>query len=145
MIGPKLNARSYAILILAAIALVVGGKLIAQDTATGSQYQGTAEVAAATREVAAATREVAASNAQIAEALRALATSVDNAGKNNGEARMTPVGSDNNAAAMSTRNDNQPAGIQPVIVGSDSAPAAVVTPVPSHSAGSGVFEMDKKK
>ena len=145
MTGPKLDARSYAILILAFLAVVLGGKLIAQDTVTGSQYQGTTELAAATRDVAAATREVAAANAQIADALRQLATSVSDMKKSEGSGNSSNAISDSNAAVIGTRNNEPAGGIQPVIVGSDSAPAAVVTPVPSKTANSGVFEMNKAK
>lgn len=133
MTGPKLNARSYAILILAAIALVVGGKLIAQDAGSGSQYQANTEIAAATRDVAAATREVAAANLQIAEALKMLATSIDNTNKNGSDAANTAP-----ATASTTAG-----GVQPVAVGGNSAPEALVTPAPVKGTG-GVFEMDKK-
>lgn len=84
MIGPKLDARSYAILILAVIGTLLGATLLAQQatpiqgglTSTSDVAAASRDVAAATRDVAAATREVAASNAQIAEAIRQLATSV---------------------------------------------------------------------
>ncbi len=77
MIGPKLDARSYAILILAVIGTFVAANLIAQ---TQSSYQSQAEIASATREVATATREVAQSNAQIAEAIQDLASAMRDLG-----------------------------------------------------------------
>lgn len=77
MIGPKLDARTYAIMILAVIALVASVNLVAQQyTAERSGVSVTSDVATATREVAKATERVAESNAQIAEALRELAGAV---------------------------------------------------------------------
>lgn len=132
MVGPKLNARSYAILILAALTLALGGKLIAQESGAGSQYQASAEVAAATRDVAAATREVAASNNAIAEAIRQLAASVDNAGKAKGAT----------TESSAPASDAQSGGIQPVSAPANDAAAPAAAG--SKSDKSGVFEMDKK-
>ncbi|MCC6547471.1 hypothetical protein IT570_09925 [Candidatus Sumerlaeota bacterium] len=131
MIGPKLNARSYAVLILAAIALAVGGKLIAQESGVGSQFQGSSEVAAATRDVAAATREVAASNNAIAEAIKQLATSVDNAAK-------AHTADNSSSAATESAAGNQGGGVQPVATGGNDATGA------ANKTNPGVFEMNKK-
>lgn len=76
MFGPKLNARSYAILVLAAVGLLAGGYLGAQ---TRSSAESSAEIAAATRQVADATRQVAESNGRIAESIRELASAVRSA------------------------------------------------------------------
>lgn len=76
MFGPKLNARSYAVLVLAAIGLLAGGYLGAQ---TRSSAESSAEIAAATRQVADATRQVAESNGRIAESIRDLASAVRSA------------------------------------------------------------------
>ncbi len=78
MFGPKLDARSYAILILVVIAALIGGNLVAQ---TKSTSQSTAELAAATAQVASATQQIADSNAQIAQAIQELASAVREAGK----------------------------------------------------------------
>jgi hypothetical protein len=75
MTGPKLDARTYAILILAVIGITVSVKLVAQQS-NPTSVSSTADVAAATREVAAATNRVADSNAQIAQALTELAQAV---------------------------------------------------------------------
>jgi len=80
MIGPKLDARSYAILILAVIGVLVGGTLVAQQQTR--DYSVNAELASATRAVADATSRVAHSNAQIAAAILELGASVRDASRN---------------------------------------------------------------
>lgn len=81
MIGPKLDGRTYAMLVLIALGTLVSATLIAQEgSQTYSSSESTAAVASATREVASATQQVAASNREIAEAIRELALSVKGAG-----------------------------------------------------------------
>lgn len=75
MIGPKLDARSYAILILAVVGVLLGANLIAQNDRKFVP-QDTAEVASATQAVASATQEVAASNREIAVAIKDLASAL---------------------------------------------------------------------
>ncbi len=88
MIGPKLDARSYAILVLAAIGVLMGGSLIAQNQ---SQYQATQDLASATRQVAQATEGVARSNAQIAEAIQSLSSAVRELGRQRGPGQPTTL------------------------------------------------------
>lgn len=81
MIGPKLDARAYAILILVVVGVLVSANLIAQ---TRSSSEGQAMVASATESVAAATEQVAQSNAEIASAIRELAGAVREVGNTMG-------------------------------------------------------------
>ncbi len=71
MLGPKLDARSYAILVLAALGVGLSVTLVAQQGDT--QRVGVEDPAEATRQVAEANREVARSNEMIAEAIGELA------------------------------------------------------------------------
>lgn len=129
MIGPKLDARSYAILILAAITVLLGTRLIAQETGgAGADFRGSAEVASATREVASATREVAAANVQIAEAIRQLADSV----KDLKSALKANEGSDSSAAISAA----------PSASGSEPAPLNTDA---KEDTDKGVFEFGSKK
>lgn len=75
MMGPKLDARAYAILILAVIGLVATTSLVAQ-TDPSRLSSSTGDVAAANREIARALSEIARSNAQIAASIDKLSTSV---------------------------------------------------------------------
>ncbi|CAN5321936.1 hypothetical protein BH09SUM1_BH09SUM1_14080 [soil metagenome] len=69
MVGPKLSARSYALLILAVLGLAFTTNLVAQyNQSSGVSSSG--DNAAATREIAAALQQVAASNREIATAIR---------------------------------------------------------------------------
>lgn len=81
MLGPKLDARSYAILVLAAIALVLSSTLVAQQfdlspTSPRSAAGATADVASANREIARALQEIARSNKEIADSIVRLSRSV---------------------------------------------------------------------
>lgn len=77
MIGRKLDARSYTVLLLAVIAVLLTLNLAAQRNITEvSSAAATQEVATATNEVASATREVAGANKEIASAIRELASAV---------------------------------------------------------------------
>lgn len=78
MNSPKLDARSYAILVLAFLVTTLGVHLVAQQNVTGQPLvvSSAAETATATRAVADSTRAVAESNAQIAAAIRELAGAV---------------------------------------------------------------------
>lgn len=77
MPGLKLDARSYAILILAAIGVTLSVTLVAQQTTDRdtSRYR-VEDPAAATRQVAEANREIARSNQMIAESIGDLAAAV---------------------------------------------------------------------
>lgn len=80
MLGPKLDARSYAVLVLAAIALVVSSTLVAQQfdlsPSVRSSAGATIDVAEANREIARALQEIAKSNQEIASAITSLSRSV---------------------------------------------------------------------
>jgi len=80
MLGPKLDARSYAILVLAAIAVVVSSTLVAQQfdlsPSARSSVGATIDVAEANREIARALQEIAKSNQEIAGAITSLSRSV---------------------------------------------------------------------
>ena len=77
MVGPKLDAKSYAILILAVIGSILSVGLIAQTSGSRQDISSSPVVVAeATRSVADANREIARSNAQIADAIRDLASAV---------------------------------------------------------------------
>lgn len=79
MIGPKLDARSYAVLILMVIGVVISSTLVAQQfgsTGPRSTTEATTEVAAANRQIAEALQEIAKSNREIANSISALSRSV---------------------------------------------------------------------
>ena len=80
MLGPKLDARSYAILVLVAIAVVMSSTLVAQQFGSSSTIRSssdaTAEVAEANRQIAEALKEIARSNREIAGSIDRLSRSV---------------------------------------------------------------------
>jgi methyl-accepting chemotaxis protein len=80
MLGPKLDARSYAILVLVVIAVVMSSTLVAQQFGTSSTVRSssdaTAEVAEANRQIAEALKEIARSNREIAGSIDRLSRSV---------------------------------------------------------------------
>lgn len=140
MFGPKLDARTYAILILAVIGVTLSVSLIAQqsrssDSGSGSVLTSTADVAVATREVAAATNRVAESNAQIAEALRELAEAVRDVKSSLDEKNGTTDSTTQNPAAGSTEQYRNLREQEPLPVG-DSIPQESAT-----DENEGVFEM----
>ncbi|MCC5878185.1 MAG: hypothetical protein JJU11_18350 [Candidatus Sumerlaeia bacterium] len=80
MIGPKLDARSYAVLVLVVIGLVVSSTLVAQQftpsSSVRSSSDATVEVAEANRQIAEALKEIARSNKEIATSIDRLSRSV---------------------------------------------------------------------
>ncbi len=82
MSGPKLDARSYAILVLAAIGVALSVTLVAQQQPadTTGRYR-VEDPAAATRQVAEANREIARANQMIAESIGELAAAVRDVGQ----------------------------------------------------------------
>lgn len=100
MVGPKLDARSYTILLLVAITMLLSLNLLAQRTAPGpvgttdtySEAASSAQVASATRDVAAANREIARSIDRLAAAVGKLEmkVNVDAAGGTGGASQAAP-------------------------------------------------------
>lgn len=80
MIGPKLDARSYAVLVLVVVGVVISSSLVAQQFTTSSNVRSssdaTVEVAEANRQIAEALKEIARSNKEIATSIDRLSRSV---------------------------------------------------------------------
>lgn len=132
MIGPKLDARSYAILILALLGIVAGGSLIAQQTQ--STFQSTQELASATQAVAQATNRVADSNAQIADAIRELASATREG------ARASATGAES-TARTGGRSAQDDASQAPTTDGQDLEMISPGDPENQNAQNKGVFEI----
>ena len=101
MAGPKLDGRSYGLLILAVVVAMAATNLIAQS-GVGSQG---GEVAAATREVAAATREIAASNLAVAESNAKIADAINKLAEAMAGQTSSSSAVDSGAGSTSTPTD----------------------------------------
>jgi len=96
MVGPKLDARSYTILILAAVVTVLSVNIFAQRTTRSDagdtvNFNESAAVASANRDIASANREIASAITQLADAVAKLKLEVNVAGDGTAAAAAPPA------------------------------------------------------
>lgn len=140
MIGPKLDARTYAIFILALMGAAISVGLVAQTresalTSPAEVAAATRDVATATREVAAANREIAASLKELAEAVRSVQTTMEKQGKGGSAVSIAAAPAPAEASAASTEG-----GETVITPGEKDEPPPAIEPEPTVR---GVFEIKR--